>query len=187
MSVFLPGQESPVLFNVALPARLQRPIRFTRDQRDRLQKAARRRGQTVQTFMAVAVMEAVADAEAEDTSQFEKPRNEPGRVPQQGGLFTQRPTAAQSPSPQTAHPFVVQVTSGAGDIRLAGRLAKKIADAPAHDRDRLKADAVSALRLVAASEAERVALVQDLEAELVRQLPQPGGLQLLRDAVRHLV
>lgn len=170
---------------MALPARLQRPIRFTRDQRDRLKRAARQRGQTVQTFMAAAVMEAVADLEAELAAQPDQHLNQPASLLTQGGLFMRRNGTPPSPIAQTAAPVVVQVTSAAND--LAARLAKKIADAPAHDRDREKQAVLAALRCVAASEAECAAWVQDLERELVRQLSQPGGLQKLRDAVRHLV
>lgn len=175
--IFCPN---PTYSLVGLKDRKQTAIRYTERQAERLAAAAEFRGLPMQSFQLQAVIDAIEETEADMKAGKGKRQSGGQHSKSTGavglGLFQNRtPEPAPVERPQVAPPpVVVNVGADRSSDSLVERLAKRILEAPSHERDRRKREAVAAIQTLATDEDEQRSLIEKLNTELSRKSEHKG-------------
>ena len=161
--------------------RRQQPFRLQAEQQDRLHRAARRRGVSIQSYMHTAVLDRVEQDEAAHQRWNETRRlrrdEEGGSLPRGLGLRPQ-PGLEPKPTPIAAAPAPVVVNIGHSSEIPAGELARLaiyVVDGPLITRDRRMREVVEMLRPSCTSTREREDLARQLDAAVADRLKQRSG------------
>lgn len=171
---------NPTYSLVGLKDRKQTAIRYTERQAERLAAAAEFRGLPMQSFQLQAVIDAIEETEADMKAGKGKRQSGGQHSKSTGavglGLFQNRaPEPTPVERPQAAPPpVVVNVGADRSSENLVERLAKRILEAPSHERDRRKREAVAAIQALATDEDEQRSLIEKLNTELSRKSEHKG-------------
>lgn len=172
---------------VGLADRKQTAIRYTERQAARLAAAAEYRGLPMQAFQLQAVIDAIEEVEAEKNSGKAKRQARDRATKPTGaaglGLFQNRPPEPAPVEPLPTHApvsVVVNNSTGRSSDDLIDRLAKRILDAPSHERDRRLREAKVAIQALAADEDEERSLAEKLNTEISRKREGQGESLLSR-------
>lgn len=173
--------------------RVQQPLRLPRDMKERLERAARRKGVSIQTYMQMAI-EARLETDEETRRQRQDDRRQQRRdqdAPQGLGLRRLSPQLStvdswgDVPAEKPTGPVVVNVGTreGAAEGGLIAGLVDFVTTGPAFSREQRKRTAVDVIRAHGKTSEEREGLARQLDAALADRKPQSGLARLASSAI----